>query len=135
MRTIRLSRTSIVVPGTASKASRGLLGTGEKGRNVARVEMPEGTKMQRPLTVVMLAGRIRPSPLRAALDVPVLCLPVSTRGSLLDAWLAALAPLPNLNDVYVVVNSAAEAEAVNASFGGTFAHTTGDSHTHIMAEP
>lgn len=70
--------------------------------------------MDRPLTAVLLAGTLRPSPLREALDVPVLCLPMGKEGTVLDAWLTALAEIDGLDDVRIVVNSERDVEAVEA---------------------
>jgi hypothetical protein len=70
--------------------------------------------MDRPLTAVLLAGTLRPSPLREALDVPVLCLPMGNEGTVLDAWLTALAEIDGLEDVRIVVNSERDVEAVEA---------------------
>lgn len=69
--------------------------------------------MTESISVVMLAGTIRPSPLRAALDVPALCLPMGARGALLDTWLEALTALP-VRDVTIVLNSQSDVEAVGA---------------------
>src|SRR5688572_32473623 len=72
---------------------------------------------RRPVTAVLLAGSIRPSPLCAALNVHVLCLPVGRHGCLLDAWLDVLADIPQIGEILVVVNTQEEVEAVNAAAG------------------
>ena len=56
----------------------------------------------------MLAGLLRPSPLREGIDLPALCLPIRRAGTLLDAWLDVLKNLPELKDVRIVVNSSAD---------------------------
>lgn len=68
----------------------------------------------RPLTAIMLAGRMRPSALREALDVHVLSLPVGWSGSLLDNWMNVLGAIKALDEVRVVVNTRAEVEALTA---------------------
>jgi hypothetical protein len=70
--------------------------------------------MDRPLTAVLLAGTLRPSPLREALDVPALCLPVGREGTVLDAWLRVLAGIDGLCEVQIVVNTEHDVEAVEA---------------------
>src|SRR5688572_15423807 len=67
------------------------------------------------LRAVLLAGRIRAAHRLDSLEVHMLSLPMGRQGSLLDAWLAALAGLPNLAEVQVIVNTAAEAESILAS--------------------
>jgi hypothetical protein len=61
----------------------------------------------------MLAGLLRPSPLREAIDLPALCLPVGRSGTLLDAWLSVLKRVPGLNDVRIAVNSKADLATVS----------------------
>jgi hypothetical protein len=61
----------------------------------------------------MLAGLLRPSPLREGIDVPALCLPVGRAGTLLDAWLKVLQRVPGLNDVRIVINSKADLGTVS----------------------
>ena len=73
--------------------------------------------MDRRLTAVMLAGTLRPTPLREALDVPVLRLPVGRVGTLLDAWLGCLGTISCLDDVRIVVNSEGDAETVRSLLG------------------
>jgi len=91
--------------------------------------------MTRPITAILLAGRIRPSPLREALDIPVLCLPMGRRGSLLDAWLRVLATVPNLTEVQVVVNTPADAEAVRTAAASTSALIAAGVALRVIAEP
>ncbi|MGI9014871.1 MAG: hypothetical protein ACR2GY_11580 [Phycisphaerales bacterium] len=67
--------------------------------------------MQQPLTVIMLAGAIRRSPLRAALDEPALCLPMTSDTLLLDVWIAAIAALGPV-DIRIVVNDARDATSI-----------------------
>jgi len=91
--------------------------------------------MTRPLTAILLAGRIRPSPLREALDIPVLCLPIGRRGSLLDAWLTLLASVPGLTEVQVVVNSPGDADAVRTAAGSSHALESCGASLRVIAEP
>ncbi|MDY7108297.1 MAG: hypothetical protein SYC29_06635 [Planctomycetota bacterium] len=70
--------------------------------------------MDRPLTAVLLAGTLRPSPLREALDVPALCLPMGSEGTVLDAWLRALAGIDGLHDVRIVVNTEHDVQAIES---------------------
>jgi hypothetical protein len=71
--------------------------------------------MTRPLNVVMLAGTLRPSPLRAQLGIPLPCLPLGRRGTVLGTWLATFESLGEVTETAIVLNSEAEAEAVRAS--------------------
>lgn len=91
--------------------------------------------MSRPLIVILLAGRIRPSPLSEALDVPVLCLPVGPCGSLLDEWLRAVGDLPGLQSVRAVVNTPAEEESVRAILRASCLTRWGGPEIRVMAEP
>lgn len=61
-------------------------------------------------TVVMLAGTLRPSPLREAINVPVLCLPLGPDRTLLDAWIRVLAAVDAVGDVRVVGNNERDVE-------------------------
>jgi hypothetical protein len=45
------------------------------------------------VTAVLLAGALRRPPLRAALDVPELCMPLAADADVLDGWLRAFATL------------------------------------------
>jgi hypothetical protein len=62
-------------------------------------------RKKRSRTAVLLAGTLKPSPLRRALDVPVLCLPLGTVGTVLDRWIDALATVGGCDDVRIVVNT------------------------------
>ena len=64
-----------------------------------------------------LAGTIRPSALRAKLDIPLLCLPMGQTGTLLDTWQAALADLGPETGVTVVLNTGRDVEAVERAGG------------------
>jgi len=90
--------------------------------------------MNRPLVAVVLAGRIRPTPLSQALDVHVLRLPVGKRGSLLDSWLSTFATVGDIGEIRIVVNAPADVESVGASV--TTATPEVQAHPlRIMAEP
>lgn len=78
----------------------------------------EGSARRQPIIALLLAGRIRPSPMLEALDLHELCLPVGLQGRLIDAWLATLAELEGVFDVRVVVNTAAEVASINSSLQG-----------------
>lgn len=69
--------------------------------------------MERRVIAVLLAGLLRPSPLREGIDLPALCLPMGGAGTLLDAWLKVLKRVPGLHDVRIVVNSRADHMTVN----------------------
>lgn len=94
-----------------------------------------GVGCKRPMAAVILAGRIRPSPLREAIDVHVLCLPVGAQGTLLDAWMCELAKVPDLLEVRVVVNTAADVDAVSAIAGAYRRGGEGCPVLRIIAEP
>src|SRR5262245_12002461 len=91
--------------------------------------------MSRPVIAVMLAGRIRPSPLRDALDVHALRMPVGAHGTLLDAWLKTLGAVPGMTQIEVVVNTPEEAESVK-SVGGLRGRRPQETPTvRVVAEP
>ncbi|UCD76706.1 MAG: hypothetical protein JSV91_07220, partial [Phycisphaerales bacterium] len=73
--------------------------------------------MIRPLRTIMLAGTLRPSPLREELDLHDLCLPVGREGTLLDAWLGAFRTVEGLDDVLVVVNTERDVEMLDRITG------------------
>jgi len=60
----------------------------------------------------MLAGLLRPSPLREGIDIPALCLPMGRKGTLLDTWLNVMRRVPGLDDIRIVVNSKADLATV-----------------------
>jgi len=91
--------------------------------------------MKRSIYAILLAGRLRPSPLVELLETPVICLPVGRRGSLLDAWMDVLHKLPALEQVQVVVNTVSEVQAVEAMAGIGSAYEALDDSVHVIAEP
>src|SRR5438046_115819 len=90
--------------------------------------------MNRPLSAVVLAGRIRPTPLSQALDVHVLRLPVGPRGSLLDSWMSTCATISGIGEIRIVVNAPADVESVGASVP-TAKPDVQEHPLRIMAEP
>jgi hypothetical protein len=91
--------------------------------------------MHQDLTAVLLAGTLRPTPLRQALDLPRLCLPVDHRGSLLDAWLRCLEGIGCHGDVRIVMNSETDAEAVGVRLRQEKARSEEQSRIRAIAEP
>jgi hypothetical protein len=71
--------------------------------------------------VIILAGALRPSPLRQALDIPVLLLPMSPGRTLLDVWLEAIRTQvinsSQVRCVKIVVSSEADGVALQAALG------------------
>ncbi len=61
---------------------------------------------------VLLAGTLRPSPIREVLNVPEVCLPVDHDALLLDAWRGALGTVGN---VLIVVNSDSDVRSIEAA--------------------
>lgn len=62
--------------------------------------------LSRPYLLVLLAGALRPSPLRKQIGVPILSLPITAKRSLLDAWLSAIEATAARNlGVRIVVSS------------------------------
>jgi hypothetical protein len=96
---------------------------------------PRMHRMNGSLSAIILAGRIRPSPWREALDVHVLCLPVGLRGSLMDAWLEALGKLGGIGDVQVVVNTPEDVESVTATAGMHHRQSVNGLSPRVLAEP
>lgn len=91
--------------------------------------------MGAPNTAVMLAGTLRPLPLRAALDVPVLCLPIGERGAVIDAWIQALDTVPELTDVFVVMNTAEDHRMVSEHVRQSMRTQDVSWTMHAIAEP
>ena len=91
--------------------------------------------MTRPLFAVLLAGKIRPSAFGDALGMPILCLPIGSCGSLLDAWLRELSHLTNLRGIRVVVNTPEQAQAVRAAISASCLSTLGEISLDVIAEP
>ena len=102
---------------------------------VGLLDRREGKDMGRSVTAVMLAGRIRPSPLRDALNVHALCMPVGARGTLLDAWLETLGLVPGMDEILVVVNTTEEANSVNSVAGERSKRHGSGPRVRIIAEP
>jgi hypothetical protein len=119
--------------------------------NANSVTIGQGVNMDRAISVIMLAGTIRPSALREKLDIPVLCLPMGSRDLLLDTWQNALAQLRTEMSVTVVLNSARDVATVEAAasdqwdqleviaepaacrgFGGLLADVTADLHPDTL---
>lgn len=75
--------------------------------------------MDRRVIAVLLAGTLRPTPLREALGRPVVCLPLGRSGTLLDAWLDVLRPIDELSEIRVVLKGQLDVEAVNAAMNST----------------
>ncbi len=91
--------------------------------------------MDRPLVAVLLAGTLRPLPLREALDVPVVCLPLGRQGTVLDAWLRSLAAIDDLDDVRIVMNTDRDAETVTDRIHHSRAFATRGAAIRAIAEP
>lgn len=66
------------------------------------------------LSIIMLAGSLRPSPLRAELHEPALRMPLRTDYSLLDAWLEALQGVDAAAEMRIVVTDLTDIDAINA---------------------
>ena len=70
--------------------------------------------MHRHVSAIMLAGTILPTPFQEALGLPMLCLPIGSSGSVLDAWRRVLGAMTGMERVQLVVRNAAELEHVSA---------------------
>lgn len=91
--------------------------------------------MDRLLKAIMLAGTLRPSPLRRELDVHVLCLPLGSQGTLLDAWLASLGTLPGLDELTIVVNTEEDVKTIERETSRHGAAVRGRISVHTTVEP
>lgn len=60
----------------------------------------------------MLAGALQPCPLQQQLPIPLLCLPIGRRGSLLDAWLATIGRSGKCHRVEIVVSTEEDVQAL-----------------------
>ena len=65
----------------------------------------ESRSRARPIVALLLAGRIRPSPILDAIGIHELCLPIGPEGRLRDAWLRKLSEIPQLQQARVIVNT------------------------------
>lgn len=65
------------------------------------------------LSIIMLAGSLRPSPLRAELDESALRMPLRSDYRLLDAWLDALAGVDPAADLRIVVTDLRDIDTLN----------------------
>lgn len=63
--------------------------------------------------VVLLAGALKPSPLRQSLDIPALCLPLSAEMTLLDAWLDLLNRSEGCSWLKILVSSSPDVNSIN----------------------
>lgn len=68
--------------------------------------------MDQSFAVIMLAGALQPCPLQQQLPIPLLCLPIGRRGSLLDAWLATIRRSGTCRRVEIVVNTEDDVQAL-----------------------
>lgn len=92
-----------------------------------------GTPGGPPITAVILAGSLRPSPLRRAIDRHVLTLPLGSGVTLLDAWHRAFDDLGRVEEARIVVNSDADAAALRK--GGDHAATDPSRAIEVVVEP
>ncbi len=93
--------------------------------------------MDRQVVAVLLAGTLRPTPLREALGQPVLCLPLGRSGTLLDAWLDVLHQIDELSEIRVVLKGQADVEAVIAALNSTLGlsgHERRGPKVHCLAD-
>lgn len=96
---------------------------------------PSEAVATRTLSAVILAGRLRQAPLQESLNLHLLCLPVGRSGTLLEAWLAILRAVPELQQIRVVVNTAEDATAVRAVLPRELRGPTARPAIEVMAEP
>ena len=68
--------------------------------------------MEQSFVVIMLAGALQPCPLQQQLPIPLLCLPIGRRGSLLDAWLATIGRSGKCRRVEIVVSTEDDVRAL-----------------------
>ncbi len=68
--------------------------------------------MEHSFTVIMLAGALQPCPLQQQLSIPLLCLPIGRRGSLLDAWLATIRRSGKCRRVEIIVSTEDDVQAL-----------------------
>ena len=68
-----------------------------------------------PFSVVMLAGSLRPSELARGTGLPPLCLPIGTRGTLLDYWLDQFDAAAWPERITIVVNTESPKLAIESS--------------------
>ena len=90
--------------------------------------------MDRQVIAVLLAGTLRPTPLREALGQPVLCLPLGRSGTLLDAWFDVLRQIDELSEIRVVLNGQADVDAVDAAMNSTLGHERRGPAVHCLAD-
>jgi hypothetical protein len=87
------------------------------------------------LTAVILAGSLRHSPLREAMNVHALCLPIGRSGALLDGWLALMKSVAGLHVVRVVVTSEEDAISLRSALPKEHRLPGSLPSVEVMAEP
>jgi hypothetical protein len=70
--------------------------------------------MSAPITIIMLAGSLRPPLFREQIGIPRLCLPLDSRTTVLGRWSRAFATMPGKRDIKIVLNSDTAAGQVDA---------------------
>ena len=78
-------------------------------------ERPISGHMRSGFSALLLAGGLQPSPLREALRLPALCLPLTRDETLLDRWITLLTRTPGCDRVVIVVSTPADREAIHAA--------------------
>jgi hypothetical protein len=87
------------------------------------------------LSIIMLAGSLRPSPLRAELNEPVLRLPMRAEYRILDAWLDSLAKVDPGAEFRIVVNDLADIDTLNSLLAGPCRERARGRKIGVVAEP
>jgi hypothetical protein len=99
----------------------------------SKVERAAERKSRHPMTTVLLAGTLRATPLREALDQSILGLTLGNSGTVLDAWIAALETIGATGDVRIVVNAGSDVNAISGLVHRI--ETTADRRMRIIVEP
>lgn len=83
---------------------------------------------------IMLAGEANPTPLRAALDAPTLCLPLAWECTLLDCWQEACAQI-GVQELRIVVHDECDVRPIESALQMGDHSKTRVSSTQIIVEP
>lgn len=88
------------------------------------------------VVLMLLAGGVRPSPLRSQLDMPALCLPVLPHVTLLDRWLSVATEIPGCNQVMIAVTRQEDSVAIKDALEHSRSKPPAlDLSVHVIMEP
>jgi len=106
---------------------------------LARVEASEspiGGRLRGRFSALLLAGGLQPSPLREALRLPALCLPLTRDETLLDRWISLLTQTVGCQRIVIVVSTATDRDAIEATLADRSAYgLSGAESVEVRIDP